>query len=46
MNPILEEYLNKKVCYKCKKAQSSKRSECLVASCRGLLRLRKAYKKR
>lgn len=46
MNEILRDFLDKKICFKCNAAQSSKRTFCLRRNCRGPLRLRKAYKKR
>ena len=41
---LLKEYMDRKICYKCKKAQSPKRTYCMA--CLGALRYRKPYKKR
>ena len=46
MNVLLTQYLSKKICFKCKLAQSKNRTYCFKKSCRGELRARRPYKRR
>lgn len=46
MDELLEQYMDRKICYKCSTPQSVNRTYCFKKSCYADLRLRKAYKRR